>query len=74
MARKQGKPLGSKRNFDENFILSLVRKPPDIGLDEIAEALKSECGVSVCSLTSGLFSTNTNSALKNRPCNQAGTA
>ncbi|MBL4748389.1 MAG: hypothetical protein JKY17_06380 [Magnetovibrio sp.] len=50
-ARKQGKPPGSKRNDHENFILSLVRKQPDIRLDEIAEALKSEYGAPVCPST-----------------------
>jgi len=50
-ARKQGQPRGSKLDAHEGFILGLVDKTPDITLDEIAERLASEFGVSACRAT-----------------------
>jgi len=39
MARKQGKPRGSKLDRYEAFLLELVRAEPDITLEEMQQAL-----------------------------------
>lgn len=54
-ARKQGKPSGSKLDVHTDFVMGLVEGQADISLDEIVEALGSECGVSVCPSTVWYF-------------------
>ena len=51
MARKQGRPAGSKLDAHEAFILGLVEETPDMALHEIVERLFSERRVSACPAT-----------------------
>jgi transposase len=66
-ARKQGQPKGSKLDAYEAFILGLVDKTPDITLDEIAERLASEFGVSACRATVWHFFDKRGITFKKRP-------
>ena len=54
-ARKQGKPAGSKLDVHTDFVIGLIDNQADISLDEIVEALGSECAVSVCPSTVWYF-------------------
>jgi len=44
VARRQGKPKGSKLDAHEKFLLALIEDKPDITLREMVEKLKRECG------------------------------
>jgi len=46
---KQGKPKGSVLDAHTDFIFALIEETPDITLDEIAERLAQERGVTVVS-------------------------
>lgn len=51
----QGKPKGSKLDAHEAFVLELVEKRKDISLEEIAEQLAKERGISACPATIWYF-------------------
>jgi transposase len=52
---RQGKPRGSKLDAHEAFVLELVEKGKDISLEEIAERLSEERGISACPATIWYF-------------------
>ena len=68
---KQGKPKGSVLDAHADFIFALIDEAPDITLDEMAERLAQECGVTVVSTAVWKFLDRHDMTHKKRPLTRA---
>jgi len=68
---RQGKPKGSVLDAHADFIFGLMRKVPDITLEEIAERLAEERGVKVVSTAVWKFLDRHDITHKKRPLTRA---